>query len=221
MTLGTRCRALQQLVETVSKQYKEELNRYNYVTPANYLELLALFKDLMEKKKSELGTLRKRLQIGLDKLLDTTKEVAILQEELKASRPLLEKANQETEHTMQQIIRDKAISEQTRKVVVQEEAEANKKAEETQAIADDARRDLNEALPALESAEAALRTLNRKDISEVKTMVRPPLGVKMVMEAICIILGKEINTKMLTYNVNRTTFLIHERVLCVLGYPNQ
>ena len=187
--LVTMCMEMHLLVENSSKNYKEELNRHNYVTPASYLQLLAVFKDINETKKAELGTLRKRLQIGLDKLLDTTHEVAILQEELKASRPLLEQANRETEETMQQIVTDKASADETRKVVVREEAEANKKAEETQSIADDARRDLDEALPALESAESALRTLNKKDISEVKTLVRPPLGVKMVMETICIILG--------------------------------
>ena len=48
-------------------------------------------------------------------------------------------------------------------------------------------RDLDEALPALESAMAALQTLNKNDITEVKSMVRPPEGVKLVMEAICSI----------------------------------
>ena len=39
-----------------------------------------------------------------------------------------------------------------RTVVVQEEAVANKKAEETKAIADDAQKDLDQALPALQAA---------------------------------------------------------------------
>jgi len=39
-----------------------------------------------------------------------------------------------------------------RKVVKQDEAVAKVKAEETQAIADDAQRDLDEALPALDAA---------------------------------------------------------------------
>ena len=43
------------------------------------------------------------------------------------------------------------IAEETKAVVQKEEAQATKKAEETQAIADDAQRDLNEALPALVS----------------------------------------------------------------------
>jgi len=41
------------------------------------------------------------------------------------------------------------IAEETKQVVQKEEAQAALKAKETQAIADDAQRDLNEALPAL------------------------------------------------------------------------
>lgn len=187
--LVTMCMYIHQSVELLSGQYKDELNRHNYVTPTSYLELLSVFKDLMEKKKTELGTLRKRLQIGLDKLLDTTTEVNHLQAELTANRPLLEQANKDTEAAMEKIKLDKASADETRKVVMKEEAEANKQAEATQAIAEDAKKDLQEALPALESAESALKTLNKKDIFEVKSMVRPPVGVKMVMEAVCIVLA--------------------------------
>ena len=42
---------------------------------------------------------------------------------------------------------------QVRKVVKEDEAVAKVKAEETQAIADDAQRDLDEALPALDAAK--------------------------------------------------------------------
>lgn len=41
---------------------------------------------------------------------------------------------------------------QVRKVVMEDEAVAKVKAEETQAIADDAQRDLDEAIPALEAS---------------------------------------------------------------------
>jgi dynein heavy chain len=42
---------------------------------------------------------------------------------------------------------------QVRKVVKEDEAVAKVKAEETQAVADDAQRDLDEALPALDAAK--------------------------------------------------------------------
>lgn len=41
------------------------------------------------------------------------------------------------------------------------------KARDTQEIADDAQRDLDEALPALDAALASLKSLNRNDVVEV------------------------------------------------------
>lgn len=77
---------------------------------------------------------------------------------------------------------------QVRKVVKEDEALARVKAEETQAIADDAQRDLDQALPALESANQALRSLDKADISEIKVFTKPPALVMTVMESVCILL---------------------------------
>lgn len=41
-------------------------------------------------------------------------------------------------------------------------------------------------MPALNAAVSALDTLNQNDITLVKTMNNPPLGVKLVMESVCI-----------------------------------
>ena len=42
-------------------------------------------------------------------------------------------------------------------------------------------------MPALHAAISSLDTLKQADISLVKAMQNPPAGVKMVMEAICIL----------------------------------
>lgn len=39
----------------------------------------------------------------------------------------------------------------------------------------------------LAAAEASLKALNKGDITEVKAMKRPPVGVILVIETICII----------------------------------
>ena len=42
-------------------------------------------------------------------------------------------------------------------------------------------------MPALNAAVSALDTLKQQDISLVKAMTNPPAGVRMVMEAVCIL----------------------------------
>lgn len=55
--------------------------------------------------------------------------------------------------------------------------------------------DLDKALPALDEAVASLKSLSKNDVVEVKSMSNPPAGVKMVMDACCIMFdlkGKKI-----------------------------
>ena len=42
-------------------------------------------------------------------------------------------------------------------------------------------------MPMLESALRALDTLTKNDVTEVKGMKSPPSGVKLVLEAVCIL----------------------------------
>ena len=74
---------------------------------------------------------------------------------------------------------------------MEDEAVAKVKAEETQAIADDAQRDLDEALPVLEAAIKALDSLDKSDIAEIKVFTKPPELVQTVMESVCILLGQK------------------------------
>uniref|UniRef100_A0A8W8J7D3 Dynein heavy chain 1, axonemal n=1 Tax=Magallana gigas TaxID=29159 RepID=A0A8W8J7D3_MAGGI len=175
--LVVMCQEIQVSVFNHSQKFLAELSRYNYVTPTSYLELLGIFSKLVGMKKTELNTARNRLKTGLDKLLTTADEVAKLSAELETMKPLLAEAVKESVATMEQISKDTLVAKDTMEVVEREEAQATVKAKENTAIADDAQRDLNEALPALRSGP----------------LTRPPVGVKMVVEAVCIM--KEVKPK--------------------------
>uniref|UniRef100_A0AAR2J4M4 Dynein, axonemal, heavy chain 1 n=1 Tax=Pygocentrus nattereri TaxID=42514 RepID=A0AAR2J4M4_PYGNA len=83
----------------------------------------------------------------------------------------------------------KVVAEETRVAVQAEEAKASEKARVAGAMAADAQKDLDEALPALDAALTSLKSLNKNDVIEVKAMQRPPQGVKLVIEAVCIMKG--------------------------------
>ncbi|CAH1982445.1 unnamed protein product [Acanthoscelides obtectus] len=174
-------------VVEASERFKQELSRHNYVTPTSYLELLSSYTELMNKKKSSLTEGVSRLQTGLGKLQSTAEEVKVLQINLEVMKPALEVAARDADTMITKIAADTAIAEETKAIVEREEEEASKKALETQAIAEDAQRDLDEAMPALLEAEASLKSLNKNDIVEVRSMKRPPAGVVYVIEAICIV----------------------------------
>ena len=54
-------------------------------------------------------------------------------------------------------------------------------------IKDECEADLAEAMPILNEALAALEVLNKNDMTVLKTMMNPPAGVRLVMEAVCIL----------------------------------
>uniref|UniRef100_A0A8C4QWW8 Dynein axonemal heavy chain 1 n=1 Tax=Eptatretus burgeri TaxID=7764 RepID=A0A8C4QWW8_EPTBU len=188
-SLANTCVAIHQAVEISSVSFLTEIGRHNHVTPSNYLELLDALSRLLGQKRTELQTARYRMDTGLTKLLRTSADVTMMQEDLETMRPLLEEAARETEVTMEKIQVDTVVAEKTRVSVRAEEAKASDKAELAQAIADDAQRDLDEALPALEAALTSLKSLNKNDVTEVRGMQHPPPGVKMVVEAVCIMKG--------------------------------
>lgn len=91
--------------------------------------------------------------------------------------------------------RDTAEAEKKKEVVGADEAAANEAAASAQAIKDDCESDLQEAIPALEAALSALDTLKPADITVIKSMKNPPLGVKLVLEAVCVIKGIKSDRK--------------------------
>jgi dynein heavy chain len=176
-------------VEKKSEQFKKERGRYNYTTPTSYLELLKTYGKTVIVKRKEVAQQRDRLSNGVDKLTTTGAQVADMQEQLRALQPVLAKTQVEVDEMMVQITKDKAAAAITKEAVTKEETAANEKATATQAIADDAQRDLDEAIPALAAAVKCLEKLSKGDIDEVKNLQRPPKGVALTVEAVSIMFG--------------------------------
>ncbi|KAM6178382.1 dynein axonemal heavy chain 7 [Rhynchocyon petersi] len=183
------CKSFHTSTINLSKSFYIELQRYNYVTPTSYLELISTFKLLLEKKRSEVMKMKKRYEVGLEKLDSASSQVATMQSELEALHPQLKVASKEVDEMMVIIERESVEVAKTEKIVKADETVANEHAMAAKAIKDECDADLAEALPILESALNALDTLTAQDITVVKSMKSPPAGVKLVMEAICILKG--------------------------------
>lgn len=180
------CKSFHESTVKQSQKFWSALRRYNYVTPTSYLELIKTFKTLLNQKRSAVLKLKNRYVNGLEKLNFAKNSVQKMQVDLGELQPQLIKTKEETDAIMIQIERESKEVQQTRRVVQVDEEIASKKAGEAKAIKDDCESQLAEALPALASAVAALDTLKQADITVLKSMKSPPPGVKLVMEAVCI-----------------------------------
>ncbi|XP_033097643.1 dynein heavy chain 7, axonemal-like isoform X2 [Anneissia japonica] len=181
------CKEFHTSTRDLSERFLNELDRHNYVTPTSYLELISTFKTLLNKKRAEVMKNKKRYEVGLEKLQSAASQVAGMQKELEDLQPQLKVATKEVDEIMVIIERDSVEVAKTEKIVKADEEVANKQAGAAQAIKDECDADLAEAMPILNSALAALNTLTQQDIGVVKTMNNPPAGVKLVMEALCIL----------------------------------
>ncbi len=72
------------------------------------------WQTVLNLKRDEVGTLRNRLQIGLDKLMTTAHEVAKLQEELTAMEPKLVATQKEVEEMIVTLEADKKTAAETK-----------------------------------------------------------------------------------------------------------
>jgi dynein heavy chain len=185
--IASMCVEIHSSVGEIAKRFWVELRRRYYTTPTSYLELINIYVSMLSEKRKELGAVRDRLKNGLNKLAETNELVANMQVELNLLGPELKQKAIDTEELMIKIAKDQETADGVRKVVSEEEAIVREQAIQTEAIANDAQRDLDAAIPALESAFKALDALEKKDIAELKVFSKPPDAVLMVMEAICIL----------------------------------
>ncbi|KAJ6652606.1 hypothetical protein lerEdw1_011258 [Lerista edwardsae] len=183
------CQRFHMTTISLSDSFFTELQRHNYVTPTSYLELISTFKSLLEMKRTQVMKMKKRYEVGLEKLDSAAAQVATMQVELEALQPQLRIASKQVDEMMLEIEKESLEVAKTEKIVKVDEAVANEQAMAAKAIKDECDADLAEALPILESALAALDTLTAQDITVVKSMKSPPAGVKLVMEAVCILKG--------------------------------
>ncbi|KAH1026251.1 hypothetical protein HUJ05_010798 [Dendroctonus ponderosae] len=178
------CKEFHVTVQEAALLFYREQKRKTYVTPTSYLELIQTFINLHVRKVDQIKLQINRYLTGLDKLGFAAGQVGIMQEELHNLQPQLIVASGKTEKLMIKIEQDTVVVEKQKEAT--DEALANEAAAAAQAIKDDCESDLSEAIPALEAAVEALDTLKPSDITLVKSMKNPPSGVKLVMEAICV-----------------------------------
>jgi dynein heavy chain len=180
------CGSMHSAVRDSSTRFLDEMRRHNYVTPTSYLELLSVIKMVLKQRQEKINTRRNQLSNGLDKLNKTKAEVFVLKQQLAGQQPILIETSAKVKEQQAQIAIDKKEA-----LVIKAQAEASSAAAATKAaectgIKESAEAGLAEALPALDAAVKCLSKLDKSQIVEVKALKKPPSGVRLVLQAVCI-----------------------------------
>jgi dynein heavy chain len=191
VAVAQMCVKVHQNTQALTAKFLSELNRNYYITPKSYLDLIGLYLEMLTEKRGQKQAARDRLLNGLSKLHECNKLVTDMEQTLAEMAPVLKEKSEATAELLKVVAVDQAEAEKIEAVVSKEAAEAKIIAAETKVIADDAQADLDKAMPALKAAVDALNSLNKGDITEIKSFAKPPALVQTTLEAVCILKGEK------------------------------
>ena len=176
--------------ESVSKaavRYAETLRRHTYTTPKSYLELISLYTLLLAKKRAELKAQKERLENGVDKIAQASMQVKDLQVNLQQEQIIVEEKKATTDALIVSIGQEKAIVDEAVENSSADEEACSKIAEEVMAFQAECAEDLKAAEPIIQQAEAALNSLDKASLGELKSFSNPAAEVVSVVSA-CMVL---------------------------------
>ncbi|XP_076454460.1 dynein axonemal heavy chain 2-like [Babylonia areolata] len=182
---------MQKSVSDYSKRMLLELKRTNYVTPTNYLELVSGYKTLYYEKRNELNREATKLGNGLSKIDDTRDKVEKMSVELEDAKKQVVEFQKQCDEYLKVLVQQKQEADEQQKAVTVTSARIREEGKKCQEMADAAQADLDQAMPALNAAVEALESLNKKDMTEIKSYGRPPPLVEKVMNAVMILRQSE------------------------------
>lgn len=177
-----------QAVTEYSKSFQATLRRVNFVTPKNYLNFIGTYLKLLAEKDSFVLAQCDRLGGGMTKLVEASKDLGIMNEQLAVQKVTLAESTAACAVLLDEI--SVATAEATEKqsaaaAAAKQIAEDNITIQAEKKEAEDA---LAVALPALEEAKQALDSLEKSDVTEIRSFAKPPPAVQTVCE--CLIIMK-------------------------------
>ena len=177
-------------VNEMSKTYLANERRHNYTTPKSFLEQISLYQHLLEMKHTELQNAQDRMENGLTKLKSTAAQVDDLKEKLKAQEVELDQKNKEADALIEKVGVETEKVNKEKEVAAVEQEKVRVINEDVSAKQKSCEEDLAKAEPALAAAQDALNTLNKNNLTELKSFGAPPAIVVTVSAAVMCLLAQ-------------------------------
>jgi len=185
--LSKACVDIHQSVQNALKPFFEQYRRHVYVTPLSYLNLIDTYTMMLDERHKTLSTQLQRYRQGLLKLRQTNQAVAQLRASLIELQPQLEKTSLQTAELLKDLEKEQREANEARAICQMEADECETQTRDVARIAEECKNDLDAAQPALDSAKAAVAKLDRASLNTIRAYLHPPVPVRRVMEAVCII----------------------------------
>lgn len=182
------------MVGEFSEKIMIEERRPVYTTPKSFLELIKLFKVMLNKKKGDLEAQRDQYETGVIKLTATGEDVAKLEEELKVFAVVVEEKAKKADEQAEIVGGEKTKVEAQNAVAEEKAAECSKIKVRVDAQLKEVSESLALAIPALEAAQSALDSLKPEDFKMLKAFKKPAQPLVTCMLAVLHLLAGQNTT---------------------------
>ncbi|CAD8076520.1 unnamed protein product [Paramecium sonneborni] len=164
-----------------------------YTTPKQFLDLIESYKSLLTMKKEELETNKQKLSLGLHKLQEANSIISGLKVQLTQMQPILKQKTIDQEQLLQKLQVDSTEANRVKQLVSEEERQVIEQASKIKETKAEAEKFLNEAIPTLNAALEALNTINKNDISEIRSNNNPSPIVRFTLECVAILFEEKLD----------------------------
>jgi dynein heavy chain len=184
---------VQDLVNDTCVNYFTQFRRRTHVTPKSYLSFLGSYKGMYADKRQSVGQMADRMNMGLEKLIEAGKSVAVLQEELVVKEVDLAVASKEADVVLVEVTASTVSAEKVKDSVLKVKVKAEAIANAIKADKAIAEGQLEAARPALEEAEQALNSIQPQHISTIRKLAKPPHLIMRIMDGVLLLLKRKID----------------------------
>eukprot|EP00899_Mesostigma_viride_P024727 jgi/Mesvir1/5439/Mv15498-RA.1 len=177
------------------REFGERCGRFFGVTSTDFFELLLGFNAYHMVQERALRVEKHKYEIGVDKLDATKAMIAEMKAKVEAMQPRFLQMQAETKEVLWKLEQEKLAAEEAKRIQQEEEEALDRESAATQVIRDQCNADLALAMPPLLAVTKELANINKGDIAELKSLKKPPEGVRHVMEAIMVMLRRPLPAK--------------------------
>lgn len=177
-------------VNKMSQVYFQNDKRYNYTTPKSFLELISLFSKLLIQKDFDFKDRVNKLENGLIKLSKCAEQAEYLKKALAVQEVELKVKNDAADVFIEHVTAENERVQKSKNEATEKQRKVNLMKETITAEKKSNEEELRRAKPELDRAAEALDTLNKTNLTELKSFGSPPDIVVKVCAAVLVLFSK-------------------------------
>ncbi|KAJ3091620.1 Dynein heavy chain 5, axonemal [Quaeritorhiza haematococci] len=181
------------LVAEACNNYFAQFRRRTHVTPKSYLSFLNSYKSLYTAKRGEVQQMADRMNMGLAKLVEASKSVAVLQEQLVVKEKELVVASKAADAVLAEVTASTTAAEKVKDAVLKVKTKSEAIANAIKADKELAEGQLEAAKPALEEATNALNSIQPAHIATVRKLAKPPHLIMRIMDGVLLLQKRKLD----------------------------